>query len=59
MLGDVVTIVMPDKESLKKELVKVISNGNMNLKRNEENILNLLANSKGMILDNVELIDNL
>lgn len=50
---------MPDKESLKKELVKVISNGNMNLKRNEENILNLLANSKGMILDNVELIDNL
>ena len=58
-MGDVVTIVMPDKESLKKELVKVISNGNMNLKRNEENILNLLANSKGMILDNVELIDNL
>ena len=31
----------------------------MNLKRNEERILELLANSKGMILDNVELIENL
>lgn len=31
----------------------------MNLKRNEERILELLANSKGMILDNVDLIENL
>lgn len=31
----------------------------MNLRKNEERILNLLANSKGMILDNVDLIENL
>ena len=29
------------------------------MKRNEERILDLLANSKGMILDNVDLIENL
>ena len=31
----------------------------MNLKKNEERILELLATSKGMILDNVDLIENL
>lgn len=29
------------------------------MRNNEEKILNLLANSKGMILDNVDLIENL
>ena len=59
MLGDVVEIEKPEMEMEKKDLVKRISLGNMNLKRNEEKILNLLANSKGMILDNVDLIENL
>lgn len=50
---------MPEMEEEKKDLVKRISHGNMNLRKNEEKILNLLANSKGMILDNVDLIENL
>lgn len=46
-------------EEEKRDLVKRISLGNLNLRKNEEKILNLLANSKGMILDNVDLIENL
>lgn len=37
----------------------MIAKGKANLKKNEDNILSLLANSKGMILDDVELIRNL
>lgn len=59
LLGEVVSIEKPEMEIEKRDLVKRISQGNMNLKRNEEKILTLLANSKGMILDNVDLIENL
>lgn len=59
MLGDVVLIEKPEMEEEKRDLVKRISLGNLNLRKNEEKILNLLANSKGMILDNVDLIENL
>lgn len=59
LLGDVVLIEKPEMEEEKRDLVKRISLGNLNLRKNEEKILNLLANSKGMILDNVDLIENL
>lgn len=54
-----VLIEKPEMEEEKRDLVKRISLGNLNLRKNEEKILNLLANSKGMILDNVDLIENL
>jgi dynein heavy chain len=50
---------MPQVEQIKNELIVVIAKGKANLKKNEDNILSLLANSKGMILDDVELIRNL
>ena len=37
----------------------VISKGKMTLAKNEDNILALLNNSKGFILDDIELIMNL
>lgn len=59
LLGDVVSREMPEIEQTKQELIQQIARGKMSLKRNEERILELLANSKGMILDNVDLIENL
>ncbi|CAD8076520.1 unnamed protein product [Paramecium sonneborni] len=59
LLGDIVQIEKPDMEDEKKDLVLGISSGMMNLRKNEDKILNLLANSKGMILDNLELIESL
>ena len=50
---------MPDVETMKQDLIQQISRGKANLKRNEEKILELLASSKGMILDNIDLIENL
>lgn len=46
-------------EEEQKDLVKNISTGMRSLRKNEEEILNLLSNSKGMILDNVDLIESL
>lgn len=46
-------------EEEQKDLIKNLSIGMTNLRKNEEEILDLLANSKGMILDNVDLIENL
>ena len=59
LLADVVSIEMPDVESTKQELIQAIARGRANLKRNEERILELLASSRGMILDNIDLIENL
>jgi len=36
-----------------------IAKGKQDLKKNEDKILELLTSSKGMILDDVELIENL
>lgn len=46
-------------ESKKRELVLVISKGRLTLAKNEDSILALLNNSKGFILDDIELISNL
>jgi dynein heavy chain len=50
---------MPEVEKTKNELIVSIANGKTQLKKNEDKILDLLTNSKGMILDDVELINNL
>lgn len=47
---------MPEVEFVKNELILSIAQGNTQLKKNEDRILELLTSSKGMILDDVELI---
>jgi len=50
---------MPEVELTKNELILSIASGRNQLKKNEDKILELLTSSKGMILDDVELIENL
>ncbi len=50
---------MPEVEKAKNELIISIAEGKTQLKKNEDKILELLTSSKGMILDDVELIENL
>jgi dynein heavy chain len=59
LLGDVVKYEMPEIEKKKDEVVVKISEGKKQLKEAQDNILTLLSESKGMILDNVELIRTL
>ena len=59
LLADVVENEIPEVELKKRELVLVISKGRLTLAKNEDNILALLNNSKGFILDDIELITNL
>lgn len=47
---------MPEVELTRQQLVVEIAMNQANLKNNEDRILNLLNNSKGLILDDVELI---
>jgi len=59
LLGDVVKKEMPEVDQVRKELVVEIAQGRLLLKKNEDKILDLLTNSKGMILDDVDLIESL
>lgn len=59
LLADVVMIEMPQVENEKNQLILQIADSNAVLKKNEDKILELLNNSKGMILDDVDLIENL
>lgn len=56
LLTEVVKQEMPDVELTRQQLVLEIAMNKANLKNNEDRILNLLNNSKGLILDDVELI---
>jgi dynein heavy chain, axonemal len=59
LLGDVVKFELPEIERKKDEVVVSISNGKKLLKEAQDNILTLLSESKGNILDNTELIKTL
>jgi len=59
LLGDVVKKEMPEVDQVRKELVVQIAQGRLQLKKGEDKILDLLTNSKGMILDDVDLIESL
>ena len=59
LLAVVVENELPEVESKKRELVEVISKGKNTLQKNEDKILELLNNSEGNVLDDVELIGNL
>jgi len=50
---------MPEVEFEKNKLIVTIADGKNMLKKNEDDILEMLSNSKGMILDDVELIEKL
>jgi len=50
---------MPEEDRLKKELVLSLYEDRSLIKKNEEKLLDLLNNSRGMILDDVELIESL
>ena len=56
LLADVVAREKPEIEKTKNELIVNIARGKTQLKKNEDKILELLASSKGMILDDLELI---
>lgn len=59
LLGDVVKFELPEIERQKDEVVVSISEGKKLLKEAQDNILTLLSESKGNILDNLELIKTL
>ncbi len=59
LLVDVCRNERPDLEQKKDELTVNISNDKNQLKEIEDNILEMLSNSKGNILDDVELIASL
>ena len=59
LLGHVVRREMPEVEVVRSELVVSIARDRANLKRNEDRILDLLNDSKGLILDDVDLIKSL
>ncbi len=50
---------MPEVDEIRQELVVQIAEGKLQLKKGEDKILDLLTNSKGMILDDVDLIESL
>jgi dynein heavy chain len=50
---------LPEDDKIRRELIVNISEDRLLLKKGEERILDLLNNSKGMILDDIELIESL
>ena len=50
---------LPEDDKIRRELVLSISEDKLLLKKGEERILDLLTNSRGMILDDIELIESL
>ena len=50
---------MPEEEKIRRELVVSVAEDRLLLKKGEDRILDLLTNSRGMILDDIELIESL
>lgn len=59
LLGDVVKLERPDVEKQRDEIVVTVSALKKSLKDLQDKILEMLANSQGMILDDVNLIETL
>ncbi|KAL4470156.1 hypothetical protein ABPG72_009081 [Tetrahymena utriculariae] len=59
LLGDVMKNEKPEIEKQRDETVVSIATAKKTIKEAQDKILELLANSKGMILDDVELIETL
>ena len=50
---------MPEEEKIRRELVVSVAEDRLLLKKGEDRILDLITNSRGMILDDIELIESL
>jgi len=50
---------LPEEEKIRRELVVSVAEDRLLLKKGEDRILDLLTNSRGMILDDIELIESL
>jgi dynein heavy chain len=50
---------LPDDDKIRRELIMSIAEDRLLLKKGEDRILDLLTNSRGMILDDIELIESL
>ena len=50
---------MPEEEKIRRELVVSVAEDRLLLKKGEDRILDLLTNSRGMIIDDIELIESL
>jgi dynein heavy chain, axonemal len=59
LLGDVLSFELPEDDKIRRELIVSIADDRLLLKKGEERILDLLTNSRGMILDDIELIESL
>jgi dynein heavy chain len=59
LLGDVLSFEMPEDDKIRRDLITSIADDRLLLKKGEERILDLLTNSRGMILDDIELIESL
>ena len=59
LLSDVIEIECPDDDKLLKEIITSIADDRLLLSIGEDKILDLLTNSRGIILDDIELIESL
>ena len=59
LLNIVVSLLSPEEQKMRQELQTSIAEDRVLLKKGEDKILDILSSSRGMILDDVELIDNL
>jgi dynein heavy chain len=59
LLGDILALELPDDDKIRRELILSIAEDRLLLKKGEDRILDLLTNSRGMILDDIELIESL
>jgi dynein heavy chain len=50
---------MPDDEKMRQEIVNSIGEDKILLKKGENKLLDILTSSRGFILDDIELIENL
>ena len=58
-MGDILALELPDDDKIRRELIMSIAEDRLLLKKGEDRILDLLTNSRGMILDDIELIESL
>ena len=59
LLSDVIEIECPDDDKLLKEIITSIADDRLLLSIGEDKILDLLTNSRGIILYDIELIESL
>ena len=55
LLGDVLTNELPEEEKIRRELMVSVAEDRLLLKKGEDRILDLLTNSRGIILDDIEM----